>query len=71
MSRIQSSLDRFSDALTPMDYSGPPTNLPMLLSRLGVRGKPQDTQRAAVSEWLKSNTPVGLLPFELEDEGYI
>lgn len=71
MSRIQSSLDRFSDSLTPMNYSGPPTNLPMLLSRLGVKGKPQAMQRVAVAEWLKNNTPVGLLPFELEDEGYI
>lgn len=71
MIRVPSSSDRFSDSLTPMNYSGPPTNLPMLLSRLGVRGKPHAVQRAAVAKWLKSNTPVGLLPFELKDKGYI
>ena len=71
MIRVPSSSDRFSDSLTPMNYSGPPTNLPMLLSRLWVRGKPHAVQRAAVAKWLKSNTPVGLLPFELKDKGYI
>lgn len=71
MIRVPSSSDRFSDPLTPMNYSGPPPNLPMLLSRLEVQGKPHAVQRAAVAKWLKSNTPVGLLPFELKDKGYI
>lgn len=65
MRRVPTSLDRFSDPLTPMNYSGPPTNLPMLLSRLGVKGKPKAEQRAAVEEWLKDNEPIGLLRLQV------
>lgn len=65
MSRGVSSLDRFSDPLTPMGYSGPPTNLPILLSRLGVKGQPVAVQRAAVEEWLEHNEPIGLLKLQV------
>lgn len=65
MSRVQSSLDRFSDPLTPADYSGPPTNLSMLLSGLGLRGKSKAVQRAAVEKWLEDNEPIGLLKLQV------
>ncbi|MCR5914153.1 hypothetical protein GC425_04605 [Corynebacterium sp. zg254] len=68
MSRVPSSLDRFSDPLTPMNYSGPPTSLPMLLSRLKMKGKPKSVQRAAVEEWLKDNKPLVGLAVGLELE---
>lgn len=70
-SRIPSSMDRFSDPLTPMNYDGPPTNAAILFKRLGVRGKPFSVKKKAVAEWLKENEPGWYLRDELEDEGYI
>ena len=65
------SLERFIENLGFYCDGDPICNLGILLNKLGVVGKPFEIKKAAVDEWLKSNTPVGLLPFELEYEGYI
>ncbi|MBZ8178360.1 hypothetical protein GP475_08665 [Corynebacterium poyangense] len=66
-----SSLDRFSDDLTPMDRQGRPNCLPILLEELDVIGEPLSVKKKAVAEWLKENEPLLPLLDELEDEGYI
>lgn len=65
------SLERFVENVGFYRDGDPICNLGILLNVLGVSGKPLAVKKAAVAEWLKSNNPVGLLPFELEDEGYI
>lgn len=69
--RALSSLDRFSDPLTPMNYGGPPTNVPMLCKRLGVRGKPFDEKKKAVRDWLGSNEPTPFMMHQLQRDGYL
>lgn len=58
--------ERLWDDLGVRKPGDPPTNLPALLDDLGVRGKPEAEQRAAVEEWLKENNPIGALVVDLE-----
>ncbi|CAB0543253.1 hypothetical protein CIP107517_00693 [Corynebacterium diphtheriae] len=66
-----SATDRFSDDLTPANFDGPPSNLPMLLDSLGVSGEPDVSQITAVRNWLKTNTPRGLLSMQLKRYGFV
>lgn len=57
--------ERLWDELGIRKPGDPPTNLPALLSDLGMTGKTKDSQRAAVEEWLKHNEPIGLLKLQV------
>ena len=62
---------RFWDELGIRKKGDPPTNLPALLSDLGVIGKPFEVKKVAVVHWLEENEPIGLLPIQLKREGYV
>ncbi len=52
-------MSRFVDGYTfaPDPPAGSPPTLSLLLIRLGVSFAPESEQRAAVVEWMRSNTP--------------
>ena len=49
--------------------TGPPRTLAILLNRLGVDSAPDAERRAAIAEWLATNTPAPRLAEELRESG--
>ncbi|QDZ42216.1 hypothetical protein [Corynebacterium sp. sy039] len=64
-------LERLWDDMSFARDDKPPTNVPVLMRRLGVRGKSREERQAAVDKWLEDNEPGIMLRFELEEFGYI
>ncbi|MBP3088825.1 hypothetical protein EML15_06670 [Corynebacterium sp. sy017] len=64
-------LERLWDDMSFARDDKPPTNVPVLMERLGVEGKSREERQAAVDKWLEDNEPGLFLRFQLEEFGYI
>lgn len=64
-------VNRFCDDLSFHRPGDTPTNLPVLLSELGVRGEPYEVKKRAVLEWLEANDPTPFLRHQLLRDGYL
>ena len=65
--------NRFIDGVDfiPIESDWTPRSTSQLLSKLGVRSKPNEEQRLAIASWLETNVPAPFLRMCLEDDGFL